>query len=141
MRAHWSIENNLHKALDAILHEDYCLLRKDNAAANITVLIKIALNILNHVDFSDIIKVKKMPLVHKRHLCDRREDGLQIALLSLYYNAEFRDITPCSHSSYKTDSKHILRTLPLSLLLPRSDLQQKKFELLFNFLNTCGKGR
>jgi len=31
MRAHWGIENNLHWVLDAILNEDYCLVRKDNA--------------------------------------------------------------------------------------------------------------
>ena len=38
MRAHWGIENNLHWVLDAILDEDYCLVRKDNAAANLSVL-------------------------------------------------------------------------------------------------------
>lgn len=60
LRAHWSRENNLHRVLDAIFHEDYCLICKDNAAANVTVLRKIALNILKLVDFSDSIKVKKM---------------------------------------------------------------------------------
>lgn len=83
MRAHWSIENNLHWVLDTIFHEDYCLVRKDNSAANMNVLRKIALNILKHVDFSDIIKAKKMPLVHKQHLCDKREECLQRALLFL----------------------------------------------------------
>ena len=83
MRAHWGIENNLHWVLDAILNEDYCLVRKDNAAANLNVLRKIALNILKQVDFSDIIKAKKMPLCHKQHLCDKREDCLQRALQSL----------------------------------------------------------
>ena len=62
MRAHWGIENNLHWVLDAILNEDYCLVRKDNAAANLSVLRKIVLNILKQVDFSDIIKAKKMLL-------------------------------------------------------------------------------
>ena len=83
MRAHWGIENNLHWVLDAILNEDYCLVRKDNAAANLNVLRKIALNILKQVDFSDIIKAKKMPLCHKQHLCDKREDCLQRSLQSL----------------------------------------------------------
>ena len=41
MRAHWGIENNLHWVLDAILDEDYCLVRKDNAAANLSVLRKL----------------------------------------------------------------------------------------------------
>ena len=83
MRAHWGIENNLHWVLDAILNEDYCLVRKDNAAANLNVLRKIALNILKQLDFSDIIKAKKMPLCHKQHLCDKREDCLERALQTL----------------------------------------------------------
>ena len=62
MRAHWGIENNLHWVLDAILDEDYCLVRKDNAAANLSVLRKIVLNILKQVDFSDIVKAKKILL-------------------------------------------------------------------------------
>ncbi|MGP1577401.1 MAG: ISAs1 family transposase [Treponema sp.] len=60
MRAHWGIENNLHWVLDAILDEDYCLVRKDNEAANLSVLRKIVLNMLKQVDFSDIVKAKKM---------------------------------------------------------------------------------
>ena len=83
MRAHWGIENNLHWVLDAILDEDYCLVRKDNAAANLSVLRKIVLNILKQVDFSDIIKAKKMPLLHKQHLCNKREDCLDRVLQSL----------------------------------------------------------
>ena len=59
MRAHWGIENNLHWVLDAILYEDYCLVRKNNAAANLSVLRKIVLNILGSVDFSNIVKAKK----------------------------------------------------------------------------------
>ena len=83
MRAHWGIENNLHWVLDAILDEDYCLVRKDNAAANLSVLRKIVLNILKQVDFSDIISAKKMPLLHKQHLCNKREDCLDRVLQSL----------------------------------------------------------
>ena len=79
MRAHWGIENNLHWVLD----EDYCLVRKDNAAANLSVLRKIVLNILKQVDFSDIIKAKKMPLIHKQRLCDKREDCLNRVLQAL----------------------------------------------------------
>ena len=59
MRVHWGIENNLHWVLDAILDEDYCLVRKDNTAANLSVLRKIILNILKQVDSSDIVKAKK----------------------------------------------------------------------------------
>lgn len=77
------VENNLHWVLDAILDEDYCLVRKDNTAANLSVLRKIVLNILKQVDFSDIVKAKKMPLLHKQHLCNKREDCLDRVLLSL----------------------------------------------------------
>ena len=38
MRAHWGIENNLHWVLDTIFNEDYCLVRKDNAATNMSVI-------------------------------------------------------------------------------------------------------
>ena len=40
MRSHWSIENNLHWVLDTIFSEDYCLVRKDNAATNMSVFKK-----------------------------------------------------------------------------------------------------
>ena len=80
MRAHWGIENNLHWVLDVMLDEDYCLVRKDNAAANLSVLRKIVLNILGQVDFSDIVSTKKMPLLHKQHLCNKREDCLDRVL-------------------------------------------------------------
>lgn len=77
MRAHWSVENNLHWVLDTIFNEDYCLVRKDNAAANLNVLRKIALNTLKQVDFSDVVKAKQLPLCHKQRLCDKREDCLE----------------------------------------------------------------
>ena len=83
MRAHWGIENNLHWVLDVMLDEDYCLVRKDNTAANLSVLRKIVLNILKQVDFSDIVSTKKMPLLHKQHLCNKREDCLDRVLQAL----------------------------------------------------------
>ena len=77
MRAHWSVENNLHWVLDTVFNEDYCLVRKDNAAANLNVVRKIALNTLKQVDFSDVVKAKQLPLCHKQRLCDKREDCLE----------------------------------------------------------------
>ena len=77
MRAHWSVENNLHWVLDTVFNEDYCLVRKDNAAANLNILRKIALNTLKQVDFSDVVKAKQLPLCHKQRLCDKREDCLE----------------------------------------------------------------
>ena len=83
MRSHWSIENNLHWVLDTIFSEDYCLVRKDNAANNMSVLRKIILNILKHVDFSDVVQVKNIALCHKQQLCNKREDCLERILYSL----------------------------------------------------------
>lgn len=46
VRAHWSIENNLHWVLDVLFGEDACRTRKDHAPENLAALRKIAINIL-----------------------------------------------------------------------------------------------
>ncbi len=46
VRSHWRIENNLHWVLDATFHEDDCLIYRENAAENIAILRRIALNML-----------------------------------------------------------------------------------------------
>ena len=46
VRAHWSIENNLHWVLDVVFKEDYCRARQGYAAQNMAVLRHIALNLL-----------------------------------------------------------------------------------------------
>ena len=45
VRAHWSIENQLHWTLDVVLDEDLARNRKDNAPANLAVLRRLSLNI------------------------------------------------------------------------------------------------
>jgi predicted transposase YbfD/YdcC len=45
-RQHWSIENNLHWVLDVQFNEDACCIRKNNAAENMAVVRKMALNII-----------------------------------------------------------------------------------------------
>lgn len=45
-RAHWSIENQCHWVLDVIFNEDGCRARTGNAAANLSTLRRIALNLL-----------------------------------------------------------------------------------------------
>jgi predicted transposase YbfD/YdcC len=46
VRAHWSVENNLHWVLDIAFREDDSRVRKDNGPQNFTVLRHIALNLL-----------------------------------------------------------------------------------------------
>lgn len=46
VRGHWGIENQLHWVLDVNFGEDACLMRKDNAPQNLSLLRKIALNLL-----------------------------------------------------------------------------------------------
>lgn len=46
VRAHWSIENNLHWVLDVLFDEDACRSRKDHAAENLALIRKLALNTL-----------------------------------------------------------------------------------------------
>jgi predicted transposase YbfD/YdcC len=45
-RSHWGIENSLHYVLDVTLNEDKSRIRKDNAPENLTILRRIALNML-----------------------------------------------------------------------------------------------
>ena len=46
VRAHWSIENNLHWVLDVAFDEDRCRTRKDNSARALALMRKAALNLL-----------------------------------------------------------------------------------------------
>ena len=46
VRAHWSVENNLHWTIDMAFREDESSIRTDHAPANMAVLRHIALNII-----------------------------------------------------------------------------------------------
>lgn len=46
-RSHWSIENQLHWRLDVIFNEDKACIRNDNAAENLDILRKWALNLMS----------------------------------------------------------------------------------------------
>lgn len=46
VRGHWGIENKLHWSLDVVFHEDDSRIRKGHASENMTVMRKIALNLL-----------------------------------------------------------------------------------------------
>ncbi len=45
-RSHWGIENKLHWRLDVVFNEDKCCITNDNAAENMDIVRKWALNIL-----------------------------------------------------------------------------------------------
>lgn len=47
VRGHWSIENNLHWSLDVVFGEDSSRIRTDHAPENMTLIRKIALNLLS----------------------------------------------------------------------------------------------
>ena len=47
VRAHWSVENHLHWRLDVVFNEDDARSRKDNAPHNLSVIRRIALDILS----------------------------------------------------------------------------------------------
>lgn len=59
IRNHWSIENNLHWALDVSFGEDGCRARKDNSPKNLTVLRKIALGRLRAIDAGKRVSLKR----------------------------------------------------------------------------------
>ncbi len=51
VRTHWSVENNLHWALDVVFHEDDARSRKNNAPQNLSFIRRMALDILkSHPD-------------------------------------------------------------------------------------------
>lgn len=47
-RAHWNVENQLHWRLDVQFNEDQCRARTKNAAENLAILRRIAMNMLNN---------------------------------------------------------------------------------------------
>lgn len=50
VRAHWSIENNLHWTLDVVMGEDTLRSRRDHAPANIALINRLALNLLTTLE-------------------------------------------------------------------------------------------
>lgn len=46
IREHWGIENKLHWVLDVVFNEDQCRIRDERAAENMSILRRIALNII-----------------------------------------------------------------------------------------------
>jgi predicted transposase YbfD/YdcC len=59
VRGHWSIENSLHWVLDVTFNEDKCRARKDYASENLSVLRKIAINMLKKDTSKGSLKIKR----------------------------------------------------------------------------------
>ena len=57
-RKHWSIENGLHRSLDMVFKEDSAQEHDRNAAANLSVLRKVALSLLKAIDPHKKLKIK-----------------------------------------------------------------------------------
>lgn len=61
IRAHWCIESQLHWALDVTFREDYSRVRIDHAAENLSLLRRIALNLLKQEKTAKVgIKCKRL---------------------------------------------------------------------------------
>ena len=56
-RGHWAVENGLHWHLDVIFRDDDCRARKDNAAQNLSLLRKLALQVAKAT--SDRLSLRK----------------------------------------------------------------------------------
>ena len=59
IRSHWGIENQLHWCLDVIFSEDDSRIRKDHAPRNMTILRRLALNLLRQDTSKGSLKMKR----------------------------------------------------------------------------------
>jgi predicted transposase YbfD/YdcC len=78
VRAHWAIENQLHWMLDVCFGEDDCLVKKDNAPQNLSLLKKIVLNLIR-ADTTDKVKTS-LRLKRKRAAWD---DDIRMNMLGI----------------------------------------------------------
>lgn len=79
IRAHWSIENNLHWCLDVVFKEDYSTKQAGNAAENFSMINKAALSILKND------KKNKSSLKRKRLKCGWSNEYLETLLYKEVY--------------------------------------------------------
>ena len=59
IRSHWGVENQLHWCLDVIFSEDDSRIRKDHAPRNMTILRRLALNLLRQDNSKGSLKMKR----------------------------------------------------------------------------------
>jgi len=79
VRAHWRIENRLHWMLDVCFGEDDCMIRKDNALQNLSLLKKMMLNLIR-TDKTDTAKTS-LRLKRKRAAWD---DDIRMKMLGIH---------------------------------------------------------
>jgi predicted transposase YbfD/YdcC len=60
VRAHWSVENNLHWSLDVTFREDECRIRKDHSARNLAMIRRAVLNMLRRNPSTISLKRKRL---------------------------------------------------------------------------------
>jgi predicted transposase YbfD/YdcC len=58
VRAHWSIESQLHWQLDVTFREDACRARRNNAPLNLNILRKEALRLLSQADMGRRVSIR-----------------------------------------------------------------------------------
>jgi predicted transposase YbfD/YdcC len=59
IRSHWGVENQLHWCLDVVFAEDDSRIRKDHAPRNMTILKRLALNLLRQDNSQGSLKMKR----------------------------------------------------------------------------------
>lgn len=80
IRLHWGIENRLHWCLDMTFNEDYKRHRKDHSPENMTVMRRLALNILRQAEKPEN---KKQDSLSKRMIWFRENRQFRQTVLRL----------------------------------------------------------
>lgn len=78
IRSHWGIENSLHWVLDCTFNEDKASIRRENAAINLSVARKLAVNIFQ------TIKSDKESLKYMQRKCQRPKNAFSF-LIKFYH--------------------------------------------------------
>jgi len=82
VRAHWSIENNLHWCLDVMFNDDACRVRKDHGPANLAAVKRHVLGLVKRSlpKASTPLKAKRTSLKAHRFLCGLEDHYLMNTL-------------------------------------------------------------
>jgi predicted transposase YbfD/YdcC len=94
IRGHWAIENQLHWVLDVCMGEDTSHKQQNNAAANISCIRKMIMNVLNSFDFSTLGFKQKLSLNRKRRIAALYEHVLDACIKQLLPDL----VACCSHN-------------------------------------------